>query len=157
MTGEEQGRALRLLSQQRRVPGVDVGCERLAQQAVAVVPQRHETGDDRGVHGGPVPDDDAGRVLERAQERAIAIRVGLSGVVPRDRLRGDERVEGGQQPIEVTSDDGRGRIAGLGFQERRRSVGGPGLLDPHLPLRDHQPQHVGCRPCRAIGDAPRQS
>ena len=122
MSGEEEGRPLGLLAQQRRIARMDVGCERLPQQAVAVVPHRDQAGDDGGVDGGPVPDHDARRVLEGPQERAIPIRVGLPGVVSRDRLRRDERVESGQEPIEVAvvrhDEDAR-----LPRRERRRCGG----------------------------------
>ena len=85
VTGEQQRGALHLLSQQRRVAGVDTGTERLREQRVAVVPHDHGAdGGGGGVDGGAVSDDDAGGIRQRPQIRPVPRRPALP------RIQADE-------------------------------------------------------------------
>ena len=151
VSGQHERAALLLLPHERGVAGMDVGGEWLAEQRVAVVPDRDEAELRRGgVDRRPAADDDGRGWFEGPQQPAVALRVALPGIRAHQGLG---RHQLGEHRGELLL------VAVIGHDDDRRLAGGEGagreLAERARPAADPLPV-LGARHARshAEGDPP---
>lgn len=105
---EDERGVLLLLTDERGIACVDSRTERLGKERVAVVPDEDRADIVGGcVHGGSVPDDDAGSGAQHPEVRRVSLRPRAPGVVADDRVSRDQGRESVEELrlVAVVGDD----------------------------------------------------